>query len=115
MYVLRGFQILLMSAGLETTSFSNVEEFIDKWKPDKNDILILDIQMPGMNGCDLIRYLNEFKLQLPVIVITAYDEIESRRLAADYGVLAYLTKPFDGEVLIDLLINMKTKQVHLVD
>ena len=111
--VLRGFQILLKSDGLESRIFSSVEEFLKTWEHDRNDILILDLHMPGLNGCDLLKYLEEIKLYLSVIVITAYDESESRLQAADFGVLAYLTKPVDGEVLLDLLQNRKVEQTHL--
>ena len=102
-YVLRGFQILLQSAGLKSIAFDSVEEFIEKWNQDRNDILILDIHMPGLNGCDLLKYLQEINLSISVILITAYDEAESRKVAERYGVLAYLTKPVNDIVLLDLL------------
>jgi two-component system response regulator FixJ len=108
-YVLRGFQILLQSAGLESNVFDSVEEFIEKWSQDTNDILILDIHMPGLNGCDLLKYLKEMNLHIPVILITAYDEVESREEANIYGVMAYLNKPVNDEVLLDLLKNAVLK------
>jgi two-component system response regulator FixJ len=108
-YVLRGFQILLQSAGLESNVFDSVEEFIEKWSQDTNDILILDIHMPGLNGCDLLKYLKEMNLHIPVILITAYDEVESREEANIYGVMAYLNKPVNDELLLDLLKNAVLK------
>jgi FixJ family two-component response regulator len=102
-YVLRGFQILFKSANLESMTYNSVEEFLDIWDKDQNDTLILDIHMPGLNGCDLLKYLEEIRLKLAVIVITAYDESESRQQALNYGAMAYLTKPVDGELLLDLL------------
>jgi FixJ family two-component response regulator len=108
-YVLRGFQILLQSAGLKSIAFDSVEEFIEKWNQDRNDILILDIHMPGVNGCDLLKYLQEINLSISVILITAYDEAESRKVAERYGVLAYLTKPVNDIVLLDLLKDAAIK------
>jgi two-component system, LuxR family, response regulator FixJ len=108
-YVLRGFQILLLSAGLESKVFDCVEEFIENWDRDKNDILLLDVHMPGLNGCDLLKYLQEINLHISVILITAFDEEESRKESDKYGVLAYLTKPVNDEVLLDLLKNATTK------
>jgi FixJ family two-component response regulator len=102
-YVSRGFQILLKSAGLESKIFDSVEAFIEKWDQDRNDIFILDIHMPGLNGRDLLKYLQKINIHIPVIVITAYDEEESRAEADRYGVLAYLTKPVNDEVLLELL------------
>jgi FixJ family two-component response regulator len=104
-YVLRGFQILLKSEGYESTAYESIEDFLRLWKKDKNDLLILDIHMPGLNGCDLLEYLEGRKIYLPVIVITAYDEPESRMYSESYGTIAYLLKPVDGEILIDLIRN----------
>jgi FixJ family two-component response regulator len=104
-YVRRGFQILLRSANLESKSFENVECFRKEWHQEVSDILILDIHMPGMNGYDLMAWLKESGLHLPVIVVTAFDEAESREMAENYGVLAYLIKPVDPEKLLDLIKN----------
>lgn len=104
-YVLRGFQILLKSANLESKSFENVECFLKEWEQEVSDILILDIHMHGMNGYDLMAWLKESDIYLPVIVVTAFDEAESREMAENYGALAYLTKPVDPEKLLDIIKN----------
>jgi FixJ family two-component response regulator len=101
--VLRGYQILLKSAGLECCVFDNVEEFLRNWNRCEDDILLLDIHMPEIDGFDLMGYLEYMKMFLPVIVITAYDQPESRSISENYGVLAYLTKPVDSEILIKLI------------
>jgi FixJ family two-component response regulator len=101
--VLRGFQILLKSAGLVSTVYDNVEEFLCRWRKSEEDMLLLDIQMPGIDGCDLLEYLEIRNLKIPVILITAYDKPENRTKAERYGVLAYLTKPVDSEILLDLI------------
>ena len=104
-YVLRGFQILLKSEGYESTAYESVEDFLRLWKKDENDLLILDIHIPGLNGCDLLEYLERRKIYMPVIVITAYDEPESHKRSESYGTIAYLLKPVDCEILIDLIRN----------
>ena len=101
--VLRGFQILLKSAGFECCVFDNVEEFLCNWRRKEDDLLILDIQMPGIDGCDLLEYLEKRNLHIPVIVVTSYDQPESRAVSESYGVLAYLAKPIDSEILIELI------------
>jgi FixJ family two-component response regulator len=101
--VLRGFQLLLRSEGLESTAFECAEEFIKSWDQDENDILILDIQMPGMGGCHLLEYLEKKNLHLPVIVVTAYDELVSRNSSLRYGTLAYLLKPVESEALLNII------------
>jgi FixJ family two-component response regulator len=111
--VLRGYQILLKSAGLECSVFDNVEEFLRNWNRSEDDILLLDIHMHGIDGCDLMGYLEKMKIFLPVIVITAYDQPESRSISESYGVLSYLTKPVDSEILIDLIKNQMRDPVNI--
>lgn len=111
--VLRGFQILLKSAGLECCVFDNAEEFLCKWNKNEADMLILDIHMPGIDGCDLLDYFEKMNLHIPVIVVTAYDQPESRSISERYGVLAYLTKPVDSEVLLELINNPTKKSTNI--
>jgi FixJ family two-component response regulator len=102
-HVRRGFGILLKSAGLEYTSYSSAEEFLEKSEPTDTDLMILDYHLPGMNGCDLLQHFLKTELHLPVIIITAFGDKISRDCAKKYGALAYLRKPVDGEALIDLI------------
>jgi FixJ family two-component response regulator len=102
-YVRKGFEVLFRSVGLESTSCESAEEFITVMKNIENDIILLDMHMPGMNGCELLEYLSERELFYYVIVITAYDEPASRECAKKYGALAYLRKPVDSEALLDLI------------
>jgi|WetSurMetagenome_2_1015567.scaffolds.fasta_scaffold825612_2 two-component system, NtrC family, response regulator AtoC len=111
--VLRGFQILLKSAGLECSVFDNVEEFLINWTRNEDDILILDIHMPDIDGCDLMDYLEKRNLNIPVILVTAYDQPESRSRSIRYGVLAYLTKPVDCEMLLELIKNQTRNPMNV--
>ena len=107
-YVRRGLGLLLRSAGFEHTLLDSVEEFLDKFPPQDTDLLILEMHMPGMGGCDLLEYFSQNEIYVPVIIITAYDEPFSRECAKKYGAIAYLRKPIDGEALIDLINYSKT-------
>jgi FixJ family two-component response regulator len=112
MSVLRGFQILLKSASLECCVFDNVEEFLCNWRKMLDDFLILDIHLPEIDGCDLLDYLEKRNLKIPVIVITADDQPESRSSSDKYGVIAYLTKPVDSEILINLINNQSKNPMN---
>jgi FixJ family two-component response regulator len=109
-YVRRGFQILLQSAVIQSQAFESAEAFLESWQPEKNDVLLLDIHLPGMSGTELMEYLSNHKSRLKVIIVTAYDESSSRQIAKNYGALAYLRKPIDGNALIDLLKYSFVKQ-----
>lgn len=98
-----GFMMLLKSAGYECKSFITAEKFLASYHPTLNDLLILDMQLSGMNGCKLLETLEERKLHLPVIVITSFDEPKYRQCSRDHGAIAYLRKPVDGEALLDII------------
>jgi FixJ family two-component response regulator len=102
-YVRRGFTLLFRSAGMESLAYGSAEEFLAEFKSKENDIMILDMHMPGMTGCDLLENLALKECFMPVIIVTAFDEPASRECARHYGALAYLRKPVDSEALIDLI------------
>ena len=93
---------LVRSAGLEVLVFASAEEFLNSAHPRKADCLILDVQLPGMSGTELLRHLNMHKYKVPVIFITAHGSDEhARSQAASDWTVAYLIKPFSGEELLD--------------
>jgi FixJ family two-component response regulator len=96
-------EAFLKSAGLKSISYGSAEEFLSGYIPDTNDILILDLNLPGISGYDLLKKLRHNKMNLQVIVTTAFDEPGSRDFCRQYAVKAYLRKPVDGEALIDLI------------
>ena len=98
-----GFTILLRSSGYECRCFASAEEFLKNYKKQDRDLLILDMHLIGINGCTLLEKLEEEGLHLPVIVITAFDEPKYRECCREYGVLAFLRKPVDGEALLDII------------
>jgi FixJ family two-component response regulator len=96
-------EVLLKSAGMKYQSFSSAEQFLGGFKPCKEDILVLDLNLPGMNGCDLLEEISHDGIKIHVIVTTAFDDPTSRKLCKKYGVTAFMRKPVDGEALIDLI------------
>jgi len=101
--VRRGFEIFLKSAEMDLVSFETAEDFLSAVKPGEKDILILDLHLPGMNGCELLKKMNVDDIHIPVIVVTAFDDLPSRECCRQYGVKAYLRKPVDGEALSDMI------------
>ena len=71
--------------------------------PDVDDTIILDLNLPGTSGCDFLKGFRANNMDTAVIVVTAFDDPQTRRLCSEYGVKAYLRKPVDGEILIDLI------------
>jgi len=62
-------------------------------------LILSDINMPGMNGLELLKAVKDRYPQLKVYMITAYGDAESRQRAVEYGCDDYLTKPIDFNVL----------------
>jgi CheY-like chemotaxis protein len=62
-------------------------------------LILSDINMPGMNGLELLKLVKERYPQLKVYMITAYGDAESHQRAVEYGCDDYLTKPIDFKVL----------------
>jgi two-component system, LuxR family, response regulator FixJ len=102
-HVRDGFTVLLKSAGYECSAFDSAEKFLNGYKTGMNDMIILDMHLIGINGCTLLEQLDEKGMHLPVIVITAFDSPKYRERCREYGVLAFLRKPVDGEALLDLI------------
>jgi FixJ family two-component response regulator len=104
--VCRAMSRLVRSLGMETNEFASGREFVDRIETTPSfqpDCVVLDVQMPGMNGLEVQERLASRGSRLPVIFITAYDEpgVRDRALAA--GAVAFLHKPFNDELFITTL------------
>ena len=62
-------------------------------------VILSDINMPGMDGLELLRVVKERRPELPVMMVTAYGDDERRRRAAGYGAAEFVTKPVDFDLL----------------
>jgi FixJ family two-component response regulator len=90
---------LLRSVGFVVLLFPSAEEFL---REDIRSIgcLILDLRMPGMDGLELQAYLRANGCRIPTIFLTALRNDAGRAQALTAGAIAFLTKPFDAEVLL---------------
>jgi CheY-like chemotaxis protein len=62
-------------------------------------VILSDINMPGMDGLELLREVKQRRPDLPVMMVTAYGDDERRRRAAEYGASEFITKPVDFDLL----------------
>ncbi|MDN5362516.1 MAG: two-component system, response regulator, stage 0 sporulation protein [Moorella sp. (in: firmicutes)] len=93
----------LKIAGFTVTAATDGQEALEKITLEEPSLVILDMKMPGMNGLDFLQELRRRFVTLPVIVITAYNELELTEQASRYGVSFYLQKPFDIQELYRLV------------
>ena len=94
---------LLKALGFNVKAFKSAEDFLDSGLAQCPDLLILDVRMTGMSGLELQRTLIERGSDIPVIFVTAYDDLGARRVAVEAGAVAYLKKPVDENILIDAI------------
>ena len=90
----------LKSAGLEIATFADGESLIDALNIDKPDLIISDIKMPGMHGYDLLKHIKNNYEKLPVIIMTAFTDMQAAIDAYGGGAFEYIPKPFDLEEAI---------------
>ncbi len=101
--VCRAVRRLVRSLGMEGEAFSSGQNFIDMLEAMPSfrpDCLILDVQMPGMNGLAVQDQLARIGKTFPIIFITAHDDVGIREKAVAAGAVAFLRKPFVDELLI---------------
>lgn len=101
--VRRAFELFLKSAEFDYKSFESADVFLTRFEPGLKNLLVLDLNLPGMSGLDLLKKFELEGTHIPVIVVTAFDDQVSRELCRQYGVIAYLRKPVDGEALLDTI------------
>lgn len=89
----------LKAANYHTYKASSVTEAIDVLKYSPIDLLITDLQMPGINGIELIKFADEHYPSVPKLVVTGYPSVESALTAVKSGALEYLIKPFTSDEL----------------
>jgi FixJ family two-component response regulator len=92
---------LLGTAGLEARAFESAAEFLQSLKERQPDCLVLDVQMPGMNGLELQQRLKDIAATLPVIMITGRDEASIHAICMAMGASSYLRKPLNDDDLLD--------------
>ena len=96
-------QLLLRSAGYRAEVFASAREFLDSNRIDETACLILDVRMPGMDGLELQRFLNEAQRQIPIIFITAHATDNAEQRARKAGAVDFLRKPVNDEKLLSAI------------
>lgn len=82
------------------------------------DLYILDINVPSVNGLEILKFIRKTKIDVPVIIITASLEIETLQTAFNYGCTEYIKKPFnllELEIRLDRIFYAKTDIVKIED
>jgi FixJ family two-component response regulator len=99
----RSIERLVGSAGFRVEAFGSAEEFLERGNLDRTACAILDLKLPGMNGLELQQRLITSSRPMPIVFVSAHDEVITRANALRAGAIAFLKKPFDNSTLLDAL------------
>jgi FixJ family two-component response regulator len=94
---------LLKAAGLRSELFETAEGFLSATRLDAPSCLILDVDLPGINGLDFQQQLNNAGLRIPIVFITGHGDIPMTVKAMKSGAVEFLTKPFDDQQLLSAI------------
>jgi two-component system response regulator FixJ len=97
---LRSMEALLDSAGFATRSYDSAFAVLDLAPLPSEGCMLLDVQMPRMNGLELQARLNELGFRLPVIVMTGQGDVATAVRAIKAGAVDFVEKPFDDDLLL---------------
>ncbi|NTV18826.1 MAG: sigma-54-dependent Fis family transcriptional regulator [Bacteroidales bacterium] len=113
------FKKLFNSSNYKISEAGNADEAIAAFSKEKPNLVILDIEMPGKDGIQVLKEIKELSPKTPVIIITAYGSGDRVIKAMKYGAYEYVEKPFDIPRLIfiieDALKNSSTEEVKTAE
>jgi FixJ family two-component response regulator len=98
-FVRESMRMLMESLGHSVEAFSSAADFLASPRLVETACLIADVQMPAMTGIELYRYLIETGHAIPTVLVTAYPDDGARARALKEGIICYLRKPVNDELL----------------
>ena len=92
-------QLYVKREGMDTTAFDNAEDALEYLKTTTPDLILLDINLPGMDGFEFLNIYHK-QSDCPVLIVSARDSDEDIIMALGYGADEFVTKPFSPKVLM---------------
>jgi len=97
------FEKALEREGISHRTFSAAQDALDKLPEETPQVVVSDIRMPGITGLEFMQQLKAKLPTTPVIIMTAYSDLESAVAAFQGGAFEYLPKPFDVDHAVELV------------
>jgi two-component system nitrogen regulation response regulator GlnG len=97
------FEKALTRENISFKTFSSAQEALAALNSETPQVVVSDIRMPGESGLELLRQAKALHANLPVIIMTAYSDLESAVSAFQGGAYEYLPKPFDVDYAVELI------------
>jgi len=99
-YVLESISTLLRTFGFNVKTCNNANSAVQEIQRTPIDVVLTDIKMPGLTGVDLLGMIHKFDSQIPVILMTAYAELDVAVDAIKKGAFDFITKPYNADYLL---------------
>ncbi len=104
---------LLKGYGYSVISCNNSDDAIARLKENKIDVVLTDIRMPVVSGIELLEQIQNLHIGVPVILMTAYAELDIAINAMGKGAFDFIVKPYKSELLVHS-IEMAVKHKRLI-
>ena len=105
----------LASRGIDVTTSTSAENAIERLGKEPFDAVILDLQMPGMDGLEALKHMKEKRPELQVILLTGHATVEKGVEAIKLGAMDLIEKPADLESLKEKIKKAKEKKMLIVE
>ena len=99
--ICRSLRRLIKSVGHNVRTFTSAKDFLNQGCRNVPGCLVLDVRMPGMSGLELQKRLGDSGSTMPIIFISAHEDISALEQGLRAGAIAFLMKPFEDELLVE--------------
>jgi len=106
------FEKALEKANLPFKIFSNTNEAINQFNYDKPSVIVSDIRMPGESGLSFLTKVKEKFPEIPIIIMTAYSDLDTAVASFQKGAFEYIAKPFDINHVINIINKALEKNIN---
>src|ERR1700730_17184497 len=96
-------EALIRCAGWQPETFASAQEFLSRPRVLAPSCLVLDVDLPGLNGLDLQKRVAAERMDMPIIFITGYGDVPMTVQAMKEGAVEFLMKPFGDDVLLNAI------------
>jgi FixJ family two-component response regulator len=108
-------ELLIRNAGWRAELFSSAKDFLSFPRMHVSSCLILDVNLPDLNGLELQELLSADRTDMPIIFVTGFGDVAMTVKAMKAGAIEFLTKPFSDDVLIEAIQNALERSALAVE
>lgn len=106
---------LISSVGLNVETYASAQEFKESCDPERAGCILMDVRMPGTSGLELQREMRERPICPPVIIVTGHGDVQMAVRAMKDGAFDFIEKPFNDQVLLDLVQKAVDQSMKMVN